>query len=397
MKFLAVCTSGEWQKPIITEAKKQGILTVAIDSNELSQGFDIADYKIASNLDDLEFIFAEIRSITNSLIGAISYCSEAGISLAQSIMREFQCPLDNLFNPLVATNKGLQRRIWEETMVSQPQFDVFDSKSRALSNAARRKLPFVIKPTDSSGSRGVSVVNKYDEVSLGIENAFTYSKSNSIIIEEFMVGSEFTVEVFAYEGVILPVLVTKKDKVGKDVLTVSKALWTVNPNNHLYDSITSIALKAFASLGLKNGPGHLEMIVDENKGPVGIVEAAFRGGGFNLSTKLIHAATGFHFTRASLSIFDKTLPKSKSQFYKPSLLFFYPSQKGRLVSIEGLNEVNQLPDVEVDLLASIGEFYEEPKTDGDRLCTIIISAEDENALMEQKKYVESILRFHFEA
>jgi len=395
VKFLAICTSGEWQIPVITAAKKQGILTIAIDSNELSKGFEIADYKIISNLGDLEFIFSEIRKITKSLIGAVSYCSEAGVSLAQAIMNEFQCSSDNLFDPIVATNKVVQRQVWEKTKVIQPSFEVFKSKELALSNALNRKLPFVIKPADSSGSRGVSVINEFDNIDLEIQNAFIHSKSQSIIIEDFMRGSEFTVEVFAYGGEIKPVIVTKKDKVGRDVLTVSKALWTVNPTHHLYDSIVSSALKAFASLGLKNGPGHLELIVDEEKGPIGIVEAALRGGGFNLSTKLIKASTGFDFTKASLSIFDKSLSKVETQFYKPSILFFYPSQTGQLKSIEGLDEIKRLPDVEIDLLASIGEFYGAPKTDADRLCTIVISAEDENTLIERKKYVESILFFRF--
>jgi hypothetical protein len=66
MKFLAVCTSGEWQVPIIVEAKNQGILTIAIDSDEFSKVFEIADYKITSNLNDLEFIFAEIIKITHT-------------------------------------------------------------------------------------------------------------------------------------------------------------------------------------------------------------------------------------------------------------------------------------------------------------------------------------------
>jgi carbamoylphosphate synthase large subunit len=311
-------------------------------------------------------------------------------------MKEFECSILNLFDSSVATNKVLQRKIWEATKVIQPNYDVFSSKSMALSNALSRKLPFVIKPADSSGSRGVAVIARNENISSEIENAFAYSKSHTILIEDFMIGSEFTVEVFAYDGEIIPILVTKKDKVGKEVLTVSKALWTVNPGNHLYSTIVANALQAFTSLGLKNGPGHLEMIVDEGKGPVGIVEAAFRGGGFNLSTKLIYVATGFNFTNASLSIFDKTLPKVASQFYRPSVLFFYPSQKGQLLAIQGLNEVNQLPEVEIDLLTTIGEFYEQPKTDGDRLCTIVVSAESDEILMEKKKYIESILFFHFE-
>jgi hypothetical protein len=114
VKFLAICTSGEWQIPVIIAAKKQSILTIAIDSNELSKGFEVADYKITSNLENLEFIYSEIRKITNSLIGAVSYCSEAGVSLAQSIMKEFHCHSDNLFDPIVATNKVAQRKVWEK-------------------------------------------------------------------------------------------------------------------------------------------------------------------------------------------------------------------------------------------------------------------------------------------
>jgi len=396
MKYLVVYKSGKWQIPIIQEAKSKGIICIAVDENPQAEGFKHADYSIASDLTNVSFISQEIRRITGNIIGAISFCSDAGIALAQTLNIEFNCSSQVQFDAVKATNKVIQRQIWEASNLAQPRLEVVSSDEQSLLFGLKTKIPCVVKPSDSSGSRGVSIVNHSFELEAAIESALQYSRTGEIIVEDFMVGTEYTIEVIAIEGLVHVLLITRKVKVSENTRTVSRELRSVSPQNPLFAKISKLAISAFEALGIKNGPGHMEMIVDEVSGPVGLVEAAFRGGGFNLADRLVEVTTGFDLTESCLVPFQNQRVVVKELGYSPSVLFFYPTQKGKLVAIIGVDEAREIPGVEIEILGVLGNYYNDPITDADRLCTIIISASSETELEEKKSRVEMILKFCFE-
>jgi hypothetical protein len=396
MKYLVVCTSGKWQMPIIVKAKSRGLTCIAIDEDINAPGLELADYQIVSKLTDTDYIAGEIRKITDKILGAISFCSDAGVPLAQFLNRDFQCSPRLLFSPENAVNKVVQRKMWLKDDIDQPKFDIFNNTESANAFGSTANLPFVVKPSDSSGSRGVTIVSQLHELNGAIEQARRFAKLNEIIIENFMAGTEYTVEVIAIDGEVHTLLITRKAKVSESTRTVSRELVSISPENPLYQIISNLAISAFKSLRINNGPGHLEMIVNESTGPVGVIEAAFRGGGFNLADRFVEVTTGFRLTDACLAPFlDENIVVGELE-YKPSILFFQPTQKGRLVCVQGLEEVEKIKGVEIEFLGELGAVYGNPNTDGDRLCTIILSASTNAELVEKKKRVESLLRFDFE-
>jgi uncharacterized membrane protein YoaK (UPF0700 family) len=69
------------------------------------------------------FIFGMF--LIGGIIGAISFCSDAGVILAQVLNQEFQCSNRLHFDAENATNKVRQRQIWEASNLAQPKFQVF--------------------------------------------------------------------------------------------------------------------------------------------------------------------------------------------------------------------------------------------------------------------------------
>jgi predicted ATP-grasp superfamily ATP-dependent carboligase len=396
MNYLVVCTSGKWQIPIIRKAKSRGLTCIAIDENANAPGFEHADHVIVAELSDLPYIVGEIRKITDQILGAISFCSDAGISLAQALNRDFQCPSRLIFVTENAMNKVSQRRLWKKNHIAQPNFEVFTSPELAQLHGSTANFPLVVKPSDSSGSRGVTIVNHRSDLREAVESGFRFSKTGEIIIEDFMVGTEYTVEVLAIDGKVHVLLITRKVKVSERTRTVSRELRSISPEHHLYQKISELAVSAFNSLGINNSPGHLEMIVDEEVGPVGVVEAAFRGGGFNLADRLVQLTTGFDLTDSCLYPYLDERKSVVEIGYTPSVLFFRPTQRGKLVKISGLDKASEIQGVEIEILAVPGEVYADPTTDGDRLCTIIATASSNTELEEKMKRVEEFLEFSFE-
>lgn len=396
MKYLVICPSGKWQIPIIREAKSRGLGTIAVDEDSNAAGFKHADYVVNAALKDTIYIKDEIKKVTNKIIGAISFCSDKGISLAQKLNREFQCSPKLIFNSENATNKIYQRNLWKRSNIPQPKFQSFTNPQEAITFGTSVTLPIVIKPSDSSGSRGVTIVSHADEIKGAVDYAFKFSTSGEIIVEDFIDGLEYTVEVLAIDSKVHVLLVTQKVQISNDNRVVSRELRTVSPQHHAYKQISSLAKSAFESLGIGNGPGHLEVILNQETGTAGVVEAAFRGGGFNLADRLVQVATSFDLTKACLGPYLNDRINMEEITYRPSTLFFQPTRKGKLVGISGLEQVKKIPGVEIEILGILGKSYSIPRTDGDRLCTIIATASTDSELDLKKRQIEGLLEFRFE-
>ena len=396
VKYLVVIPGGYWQTSIILAAKSQGYSVIVVDSNPHAVGLHAADHQIVADLEDFELVREEIRLITKTIDGAVSFCSDVGISLSHYLNQVFEIKSKQFSDPDNFVSKSQQRKIWEIANILQPSFQCFDEIDSAISGCNSLDFPIVIKPVDSSGSRGVTILHHPADLRQALVAAFDSSKSNQVIVEAFMPGVEFTVEVFAVEGEILPLLVTQKAKIQNGTGTVSGYLRALSPGHPIYPQIASLAVDAYSALGLRNGPGHLELIADLEAGPIGVVEAAARGGGFGLSTKLMFEVTGISLVDETLKTVDGSSRVPIFPKFKPGVLFFIPSRKGTLIKIEGLAETQALEDVDITVLASIGTKYHNPTTDADRLCAIVVTANSEQDLDTKIELIREKLRFVFD-
>ena len=394
-KIIVASTAGMWQIPMILKAKELGCIIVAIDADPLAPGLQLADHVINTELTDIETIYAELQIITGQISGALSYCSDAGMRLAELIMRHYNHDEAMILDSKLFTNKGAQRNRWKDAGLPIPKFELFKDRTAALKYCINKQFPLVIKPTDSAGSRGVGILKDRQDRDRLINNAFYFSNENQIIVEDYFEGTEYTVEIFAQGGRIYPLLITQKVKIEETGGTVSSELWTIPEGNEIYKVLADLASDGYMALNLKNGVGHMEIIRNPVTGEMIIVEAAARGGGFNLASQLIPACTGIDFAKLSLSLYLDFESEFKPKYYRPSVLFFVPSEKGTFKNIQGVEVCNEIPGVFVEVLAKVGQRFSSPNSDADRICSVVISASDESKLREKVEKVKSMLMIHF--
>ena len=75
--------------------------------------------------------------------------------------------------------------------------ELFISDQQDLDKA---RYPLVIKPADSSGSQGVSVCKNPEEALLAFEKAKKYSRTDSVLAEEFILAPEFICSYIIHDG-----------------------------------------------------------------------------------------------------------------------------------------------------------------------------------------------------
>ncbi len=340
--WLVAITAGRWQRHGIIEARKAGLKVVAIDADPDAEGFQDADKSICMDTNDYEGVVEALRSLGVEIRGAVSFCSEAGMLLAAHVREAFNLPGPKQALSKSLIDKGIQRRVWAKAGVPSPRFITFTSKQAALAAIPHFGFPSIIKPTDSSGSRGVTKLeSSQDEINDAIDRAFANAKSGEVILEDCMVGTEFTVEVFCAEGNVNVLAITEKKKVAGTRGTVAGELATPDRPPGVLACIADAVTCAFDALGYLEGPGHAEAILMED-GSVGLVEVAGRGGGFMVFDKFVPMVSGVNIARlTALQAVGLTLP-SVECYSRAAVLRFFPTQPGVLRAIHGFDEANKV-------------------------------------------------------
>lgn len=148
----------------------------------------------------------------------------------------------------------------------------WEKKSDEIINSIKDKFgfPCVIKPTDSGSSVGVTIVKKFENLKSAIESVF--SKSNTIMAQEFISGREVTCGVLDFgeekgTQALIPTEIIPKsseffDYTAKYTPGASNDVTPPNMEKDIIEKIQAIALKAHTILGC-SGMSRTDMMVSD--------------------------------------------------------------------------------------------------------------------------------------
>lgn len=394
--WLVAVTAGRWQRHGIREARAAGLKVLAIDADSNAEGFADADQVIHMELGDHDAVIRKLHFLDKNIKGAVSFVSEVGMMLAARIREEFDLPGPRTELCRCLIDKAAQRKIWSDKGVPGPRWITLREEQEALSAMSGLGFPLIIKPTDSSGSRGVTKIESAEEdFADAIARAFQFSRSGQIILEEFMDGTEFTVEVFAANGDVHVLAVTEKKKVEGTQGTVACELATPERPDEVVMQIANAVVAAFRALGYLEGPGHAEAILKKD-GSVGLVEVAGRGGGFMVFDGFVPTISGVNIARIT-ALQSVGLPIGEiTNWKKSAVLRFFPSRPGVLRRFSGFEQANLLDGVEAAPFVRVGDRFRQAIVDGDRLGYILSCAATPRLAQELADQAEQMIKFEIE-
>jgi biotin carboxylase len=168
-----------------------------------------------------------------------------------------------------AADKSMQRRIWAAAGIAQPGFRIIS----ATADAPDLGFPCVVKPVSLSASRGVLRVD--DAAALraataeirAILAASGRPRDEPILVEEYVPGRELSIDGLLTDGRLgVTAIFDKPDT--PDGPTFEETL-LVTPSrlpSATLAAATSLAGRAAWALGLRHGPIHAELRIDERSG-----------------------------------------------------------------------------------------------------------------------------------
>lgn len=391
--WLIAVTAGRWQRHGILQARALGLKVLAVDADPQAEGFVDADQCLAVDLDDTEAIAAAAGRLDGRIAGAVSFASDAGVMPAARLRERLGLPGARPELCRLLLDKSFQRAAWKGKDVPGPRWQVLRDARAAHDAIAKFGFPLIIKPADSSGSRGVTKLESAaDDIGDAVARAFQFSKTGAVLLESFMDGIEFTVEVFAAGGVFHVLAVTEKKKVEGTRGTVARELATPDRPAAVVDKIAQTVVAAFCALGYTDGPGHAEAILCAD-GFVGLVEVAGRGGGFMVFDKLVPAASGVNIARLTAQQAAGYPLDAIAVDRAAVVLRFTPSRPGFLRGISGMDVANAVPGVEAAAFVEPGKEFQRAIADGDRMGYIFAKAATPAQAQRAADEAEAAIKF----
>ncbi|MGG5369657.1 D-alanine--D-alanine ligase family protein [Enterococcus sp. AZ196] len=115
------------------------------------------------------------------------------------------------------------------------------------------RLPAVVKPIDSGSSIGISIVENAQDLRNALEEAMKYSNTAKLLVEEKIVGREFSVGVLGDQALPAIELIPKSgfyDYQNKYQKSRTDEIVPANIEEGLHDQMKELALKVHEILGL---------------------------------------------------------------------------------------------------------------------------------------------------
>jgi biotin carboxylase len=291
---------------------------------------------------------------------------------------------------LISQNKWKQKRICEIANIPHARGILWTKDCNVSSLPA---LPLIVKPIDSAGSRGITVLNSLDQLDDAYNKALKFSPSKAVLIEEFITGKEVSVETFWQEGQMHILAISERILSGVS----ANRIQTFKPSDDVYKKISKVLAAYHQHIGMTNGVTHSELMITSS-GEVYFLESACREGGVWVFEKLVGGVTKTDFRRHYLELLlgKKFILNGPFCNLKHGILYFIPSQDGVFRGIKNIENLNQFKGVEYKLLVSQGARTFADGSDSSRLGVLFIVDSSEDSATSKLNEVLRLLEVEYE-
>lgn len=395
-KRILFVAAGSAQATAIREARAAGYVTAAMDGSREASGLAEAEVSFVANILDSREIVRCAREFRAD--GIASIACDAAIEAVAQATAELRLPGIPLDVARTSRSKLRQRQAIQAAGLLVPQFQIVRSAADAQRAWAEFRVPkAVLKPVDSSGSRGVSFVSAESEIAAAFELAVAHSATRAVLIESFVAGTEYSVEAW--------VIGTRVHVLATSVKTRTQPPYLLDREVHFPDNLPPArrkrmvedATRAIEACGFRDCPVHLECI-DSAEGPV-VVELAARGPGFKVFTEVIPAVTGISTTLASVAACLGETPRLEPvrAGVAASLMFVDP-QPGLFERVEGVEDARALPGVaEVVIYCRHGQRLNMLRSGADRAGHVLVYDRDPERCRATAAAAMNKIRLHSRA
>lgn len=360
------------QLPAIQKAKEMGLQIVAVDMNPNAIGFKEEGIikEVISTID----IPAVVECAKKHCVdGVLTLSSDMPMRSVAAVSKELGLVGISEETALKATNKVCMREALKQSGVPIPRFYKVSSREEYNAATSSFNIPFIVKPADNSGSRGIVKIEDISDKNLIFE-AYDYSRSASrngdVVVEEYMNGSEVSVETMTVNGECHIIQITDKITTGTPHFVEMGHTQPSQLDGKTKRKISEVAKLANKAVGIMNGPSHTEIIVTKD-GPK-VVELGARLGGDCITSHLVPLSTGVDMVESCIKIALGEEPDIGIKFSKGAAIRYLSCGSGKIEKITGIEGAEALDGIkQVSIVHGVGEVVSEIMSSTDRVGFVV--------------------------
>lgn len=340
MKKILLLGGSAQQIVAIDTAKKHGYYTVLCDYLTDNPGQYVADKFYLVSTTDKEAILKV--AIDEKVDGILAYASDPAAPTAAFVAEKLGLPTNPYSSVETLCNKDQFREFLRNNDFNTPVSIGYSDKSI---DKDAFTLPVIIKPVDSSGSKGVTILRDWDELDNALDFAFSFSRSRRIIVEEFIEKKhEYLIggDIFVIDGKIClwGLMNCHRDQSVNPLVPVGKSFPLLLSESD-EQAVKTTLQQMVDKLGLRFGSVNVELVIDKN-GRVWPIDIGPRAGG-NMIPDLLSMIFGVDVVEmAVLSAMDE---KVSCSIDKGNLYYathnLHTDRNGRYITINFSDELEE--------------------------------------------------------
>lgn len=292
MKKVLMLGGSLYQVYAIKEAVRLGYYVITCDYLPGNPGHKFAHEYYNVSTTDKEAVLELARSL--KVDGVVAYASDPAAPTAAYVCEKLGLPTSPYASVEILSKKDLFRAYLAEHGFNVPKAQGFRSYEEAAAVIDSFQLPVMVKPVDSSGSKGINKMTDKSQLKDFVEDALSYSRDKRFLIEEFIVkkGYQISGDAFSVDGKLVFHCFGNEyysKKVTKDFAPLGEC-WPFMMEPSIIDRLHDDLQRLITSLGMISTAYNVEAIVDQNDN-IYILELGARSGG-SLIPQITECATG---------------------------------------------------------------------------------------------------------
>lgn len=292
MKKLLMLGGSLYQTYAIKAAVELGYYVITCDYLPDNPGHKFAHEYYNVSTTDKNAVLELARSL--KIDGIVAYASDPAAPTAAYVAEKLGLPTSPYKSVEILSKKHLFREYLTLHGFNVPKAKSFRTFEEAEKEIDDFKLPVMVKPVDSSGSKGINKLTDKSQLKAFVEDALSYSRDKIFLIEEFIVkkGPQISGDAFSVDGKLVFHCLGNEfysKKVDKDFAPLGECWPTVMPAE-VISQLTDDLQSLISLLGMKSTAYNVEAIYGKD-GKVYILELGARSGG-SLIPQVTKYATG---------------------------------------------------------------------------------------------------------
>lgn len=299
-KKLMVLGGSRYILPIIEKAHELGLYVITCDYLPDNIAHKYSDQYVNISIIDKDLVLEKAMEL--EIDGIISFACDPGVVTAAYVAERMNLPFECSYEAAsILQDKGEFRKFLTDNGFNCPKSKRYTDKDEPYNDVDFFNWPVIVKPTDSAGSKGVTRVNKIEDLAAAIDHALENGHNGAFIIEDFLIfeGYHSSADPFTVDGDLKFVSYSDQlfDKDADNPYTPAFIIWPSTMKQEHQDELTKETQRLCNLLGMKTGIYNIESCVANGK-PY-LMEVSPRGGGCKIA-ELQKLAYGVDFIEAEI-------------------------------------------------------------------------------------------------